>query len=146
MPTQSFYGIQLTGDNTAGRILRALRLTFLDGVGATISPYTEQWWNGDVIGQVTNLAKSASSGGFSLSADGKTLTILSTSISGDALVAMGTIYTNNFGVAITSVTLDISAGGISVRLGADNDQAFLDLTAVKSGGHVQIVIWYITSA
>ena len=138
----------IKGDGTAGRVERLLNLEILNGTNAsTVKCQTYNQWNGDVVAQADNIPKGGSSGAFSLSADGKTLIIADSAISGDTIaVLIAHIVINQ---TTTAFNVDVSVlSGIRLQFTTDPNGSDIDLASIidTGGGTIYIHILYITSA
>lgn len=139
-------GHPLGGDGTAGRVLRNIRLNIENGTNATTLKCTViSVWNGDAIAETDNIAKNATTGDFSLAANGATLTIEASGLTGNAVMAFGVIFYNASG---TDVVVKITAPSNDIALVLYNSTtgALLDLTTLVDTGNLYFHILYITSA
>jgi len=133
----------LKGDGTAGRVLRQSKLLIEDGTNAnTIKCTLTSTWNGDVLAVVDNIAKGATTGGYTLNATGYLLTITNTIITGDAVALLfAGILVTSYNEALT-INYSMSGGLIlnfATLLGADRD-----LTTYTGVCYVNLV--YVTTA
>ena len=96
----------ILGDGTAGRVLRSSTLKVENGTtGNTLKCTLTSRWNGDAISATDDIAKSATTGDFSLNVNGAQLTIEASGLSGNVIAVLASqIYAN----ASTTV-FDISA-------------------------------------
>lgn len=137
---------QLLGDGTAGRVLRVLRLRIIDGTNAdTIKPLTTSFFNGDAVAAEDNLGKSGDTGNFTLSADGSTVIIQDSGLSGSAVGLFSFVLTFND----VGTVLQIGGGtngGLSINFFAGAAGATFDLTTISAGKTLDVVIGYLTDA
>ena len=94
-----------------------------------------------------NVAKNATTGDFSLSADGKTLTIEASGLTGNCVMAHGQVRYNTSTVAYNA-NIYTSGNDIVIWLSSVTAGTAPDLTAVLDAGTVLVFlhILYITSA
>lgn len=136
----------LSGDTTAGRVLRQFIVYISNGTNAsTLKCWFTNRWNGDAIGETDNVAKNATTGPFTLSANGGALTIEASGLSGNVVMAFGFHPYNSSG---TAIVWQIYAYGNDIRLEITNATtgAALDLTTLVDTGDLQAEVLYITSA
>jgi hypothetical protein len=133
----------LVGDATAGRVLRIVLLTIEDGTNAnTIKCTLDTVWNGDIITITDNIAKDATTGDWSLSATGETLTIEASGLSGNCIGAIGVLKHCGTGNYLGDADPTANDINVSVR----NLDTAQDLTALVQDGEIWINIFYITDA
>jgi hypothetical protein len=132
---------------TAKAVLRTSSITMKDGTtGVSLKCTLGTTWNGDVIAEVDDIAKSDSGSGFTLSADGTTLTIEAASLSGSTFyVLQTTFWWNDTGTDYAS-RVSFSAAGIILKLTARGSSTALDLTTIMDSGDISLFITYITNA
>lgn len=141
------YGSQamVLGDTTAGRVLRMMFVTMIDGTtGVSVKAKTLQEWNGDVIDYEDNLAKGGSTTSFELSAAGDIFTIKGTVLSGTplgAMVFLRSTPTTDLVTVVGSMSSDDIV--ITPQNGAGVTQ---DWTDIVDSGTVGIGVLYITDA
>ena len=138
----------ILGDATAGRVLRQIYVNIEDGTDAnTIKATTGSKWNGDANAVVDNIAKGATTGVWSLSANGAILILLNTGVSGDAVAIFADkISYNDTGTALPILVTAIS-GGLSFTFLNATTGAVVDLTTYLTAGKLfQLYITYLTSA
>ena len=136
----------LEGDGTAGRVLRKVQLQIEDGTNAnTLSCELDNRWNGDDIAATDNIAKNATTGNFTLSADGKSLTVEAAGLSGNVLTAIGFCRSN---ASAVSLDWDVRASGNDIIIsGRQNGTAAAqDLTSLVDTGAMYLEIRYMTDA
>jgi len=136
----------ISGDGTAGRILRGIYLAMEDGTNAnTLKCSVTSFWNGDNIAVTDNIAKDTTTGHFRLDSTGKFFYIKNTGLSGNCVYAIGVLARNQTG---TAATCDVypSANDIVVRLRNNTTDAALDFTILVDSGFIRIYIFYITDA
>lgn len=136
----------LLGDGTAGRKRRVSRLFIKDGTNsATLKCQVVNRWNGDAIAETDNIAKGATTGNFTLSADGQTLTIKASGLSGNVVCCEGFMYYN-------ACTIDVlpdvypSGNDIVINIFTTPQGSAQDITSLANGGFIYIYIPYITDA
>ena len=136
----------LLGDGVAGRVLRHSYFYIRDGTNAdTIQCRLVSWWNGDAISWTDNIAKGATTGNFTLSSDGKILTIENSGLSGTVIDAWGILARNETG---TAVCLHVNPTGSDIQLYTSTIDTGVrqDLTALVAPDDLLIFIHYITDA
>lgn len=134
------------GDGTAGRILRLIELYITDGSNvATLKCQVVDKWNGDVIGITDNITKGVTTGHFTLSADGKSLTIEASGLTGNSLGALGFLNYNSTGTDYRMYVL-ASAGNIAMNVKNPITGANQDITTVVDTGFIYVIILYVTDA
>ena len=141
----------LTGDATAGRIIRRLYLTIKDGTDANTIECTVEGsafgWNGDAIGATNNIIKNGTTGDFTLNAAGTDLYIEASGLTGNCVdVIACNIARNETGTPCElrchGSTNDIHLTFTDLATGAD-----IDLTALMTGtDQLNSQITYITDA
>jgi hypothetical protein len=138
----------IAGDGTAGRVLRIAQLSIADGTAAnTLTCSLSSVFNGDIISETDNIAKNATTGNFSLSADGTALTIQSAGLAGEAIAVLAAAITyDNSGITTLRERVYAGATNIVVLLGIDTAAGFVDLTTIAADHQWYIVITYLTSA
>lgn len=136
----------IIGDSS-GRVLRQVQLTIDDGTNAnTLKCTVASLWNGDTIGVTDNVAKGATTGDFTLDANGEYLIVETAGLSGNVLMAQGILSINPGG---TAATLDCFATANDIKLALRDNAAstLLDLTAlVDVGAPIEVYILYLTDA
>jgi hypothetical protein len=137
---------ELSGDGTRGRILRESELTLADGTGAdTLKCTLASVWNGDAIAETDNVAKGATTGNFTLSADGTTLTVEAAGLSGNCVMSFPAKSFNSAGPFL-DCDVRAATNDIQVILRNPTSGAGQDLCGHVDNGTVKILILYITSA
>lgn len=136
----------LGADGTAGRIPRGIYLKIEDGTNAnTLKCTVISTWNGDAIGLTNNIPKGGGAGNFSLSADGKTLTIEASGLTGNAVFAMGNVTVNN-GVTEVIARPRAESNDIVIKLRTPINHADQDITDLVDAGYIYVDLYYITDA
>jgi len=137
----------IKGDGTAGRVLRQIKTTIANGTtGVSLKCKTETLWSGDVNAEQDNITKNATTGVWSLSADGLTLTLLNTGISGDAVAVLAfNLFSNASGMALNPAVYK-SATGIAMEMTHTTTGAYQDLTTLVDTGIMVLFVTYVTSA
>lgn len=136
----------LAGDSIAGRKLRASYLRIDNGTNAeTLKCTVGSRWNGNTIAETDNIAKNATTGDFSLSADGKKLTIKASGLTGNALHSLGSVSRN---LCTTDLTILAKAAANDIEIEVYNTSAGanLDLTVLVDTGLIEVEILYVTDA
>jgi len=138
-------GEPLEVDGTAGRIIRRVWLSIDDGTNAaTLKCALTSRWNGDTIGETDNVAKDATTGNFTLDANGLALKVEASGLTGNAVMAFGVISHNVTGL-----------DGLTVLCNADTNDLYIltrdggvnqDLTTLVDTGKIYVEILYITDA
>ena len=134
------------GDGTAGRILRKLMIKIEDGTNAnTLKCTVTSRWNGDTIAVTDNIAKNATTGDFHLTVDGIELRIESTGLTGNCVMAIGSLIQNSSGTYYTG-QCNMESNSIKMYVQAI-DGGWGNLTAIVDvPGVLYFDILYITSA
>ena len=136
----------IEGDGTAGRILRQVDVAIQNGTDDfTLKCKIDSLWNGDTIGNTDNIGKGATVGDFSLSANGETLTIEASGLTGNCVMAFGIIATNASGTGLTPVVYS-SGNDIVIWLRHSTTGANQDITNLADTGDINISALYLTSA
>lgn len=136
----------ILGDTTAGRKLRQIQLLLEDGTNvATLKVTVSSLWNGDAIGVTDNVAKNATTGDFTLNLAGSQIDINTSGLTGDCVMAQGSLSQNVSGTALCD---NIYNSGTGIRLIATNATtgAALDMTTLVNTGTMTFNILYLTSA
>ena len=131
------------GDATAGRTLRGSRIQIKNGSNAaTLKCTVDSRWNGESIAEVDNIAKGATTGGFTLNAGGDTLIIEAAGLTGNVVYAFCILQYN---VSGTDLTIEAIAYINDIKLGAYNSKtgAVLDMTILVDTGQMNIDIFHI---
>uniref|UniRef100_A0A6M3JRF0 Putative tail protein n=1 Tax=viral metagenome TaxID=1070528 RepID=A0A6M3JRF0_9ZZZZ len=140
---------EIEGDGTNGRVLRSILLQIYDGTNAnTVKAATGIIWNGDSIGLTDNISKGATTGDFTLSADGSTLTIEASGLTGNCIAVLGADNSyNSSNSTIETIQYDMVSNDIRLIFYTDNAGNVLDLTAALSGVEIiTVYILYLTSS
>jgi len=136
----------ILGDATPGRLLRALQLKVADGTNdQTLKCTVYNKWNGDAISATDNVAKSATTGHFKLSADGTQLTITNSGLTGSAQYANSNLKTNATTTEFIASTAKIP-DGILIEVQGLSDGTSKDITTLVDVGDFRLDILYITDA
>jgi hypothetical protein len=136
----------LLADTTPGRVLREMLFAIDNGTNPnTLYCFSNARWNHTPIAVVDNIAKGATTGGFTLSADGTVLTITTDLLEGNVIMAIASIYRNVCNTIVTAV-LNHSSNTILIRLSNAASGAILDLTALVDTGPTYLTVLYITDA
>ncbi len=134
------------GGDAAGRSLRLCRLIIDNGSNAnTLKCTFTNRWNGDGIVETDNIAKGATTGGWTLSANGETLTIENSELSGDALFATGKINYNMSGVHLTH-GMYANVNNIDISVYTSGTGAANDFTVLVDTGEMHFDVIYLTDA
>ncbi len=140
----------IAGDGTAGRILRRVYINIVDGTNVnTLKCNVGSRWNGDTIGVTDNIIKNATTGDFTLNAAGTLLTIEATGLTGNVLMAIGSM---SYNVSTSSLFIGCrnSLNDIVVEFMLNADGVAQDITALVDAagatGQMIIEILYVTNA
>ena len=135
----------ISGDGTAGRLLRVSRLTIEDATQASkIKCTLANIFNGDAISAENNLAKSGDTGSFNLDSTGSQVHIESGGITGSAThVLMANIVDNGSGNIIYCKP-SIVSNGITLEFQLNDSSAYV-LTSAVDTGTIIIDIIYLTT-
>jgi|TARA_R100001530_G_scaffold101375_1_gene70497 hypothetical protein len=145
---KDYADLSLAVDGTTGRILRTFAVIIRDGTNAsTLKVSTSSQFNGDTISVVDNVAKSATTSGFTLNAGGTQLTIEASIMSGDTLAVLGNyIGLNDTGTVITTdvqvISNDIQIGFRDASAGTQLDSTSI----IDTSKSLNVFISYITDA
>jgi len=134
------------GDGTAGRIRRQIKLLIANGTNAsTLKCTIIARWNGDTIAETDNIAKDATTGNFTLDANGKVLLVEASGLAGNCVSAFGFITRNASG---TDLNAEIFAISNDIRIAVFNStaDASLDMTVLVDTGAICAEILYVTDA
>ena len=136
--------VALLGDGTAGRVLRRLYLLVEDGTNAnTIKCTISSEWNGDADGPTDNCALGATTGNFTLNAGGTNLIIEAAALSGNVIMAIGSVGFNATGLAI-SVRVTAATNDISIWV--SKTTGWTDMAVLTDTGAFGLQILYLTDA
>jgi len=136
----------LKTDGTAGRVFRMSYFSLLDGTNAnTLKCELSDRFNGDVIAQTDNITKNATTGAFTLSADGKTLHILHSALSGEVQALWTQITTKNMSQSITILVANTDSD-IHIEIRNSTTGVSYDMTTLVDDGYLLFYIYYITNA
>jgi len=136
----------LLADGIAGRVLRFSELYIHNGTDdTTLKCQLLDHWNGDAIAETDNIAKGATTGDFSFSADGKLLTIEASGLSGNALAVFGTIYFNYTFAPVNSYAC-CSANDILISIYDHTAGDYINIEELVNTGSVYLSLLYITDA
>ena len=136
----------ILGDATKGRNMRIFKLWIQNGTnGVSLKCKTDQEWNGDVIGEVDDIIKDATTGDWTLDADGKNLKIEAALLSGNVVGAMATMAAN---LSQTDLTIWARNNANDIVVGVYNTSAgdLMDMTTLVDTGPIIMQILYITDA
>jgi len=136
----------IQGDSTTNRVLRQIEFIVTDGTNAsTLKCTVVSLWNGDTIAETDNVAKGATTGNFTLSADGSTLTIEAAGLSGSVVMAHGNkVY--NAGGPILDVDVKAGTNDIQIVFRNPTTGTGQDVTAHVDKGLMILYILYLTVA
>jgi len=136
----------IRGDGTANRYLRSIYLVVDNGSNAdTLKCTVGSRFNGDTIAETDNIAKEATTGNFTLSANGQVLTIEAAGLTGNVLFAIGVCHLNETGVDVTTYAKALS-NDIRMILYATTNGGGQDLTALVDTSALYFDILYLTDA
>ena len=137
----------ISGDGTAGRVLRRSRLVIDDGTNATTLKCTlTSLWNGDAISVTDNIALNATTGNFTLDAAGNILDIEAAGLSGNCITTLGgNIYSNTSNVPLHLYTRG-SSNKLRVIVTHAQTGGSQVLTTLVDTGSFDIDLTYLTDA
>jgi len=136
----------LGADGTAGRIPRGIVLKIDNGTNAeTLKCTVIDLWNGDAIAETDNITKDATTGNFSLNADGTQLRIKASGLTGNVVFVMGILHQNASGADLTGSVSRIS-NEILIMLPHSTTAVHQDITTLVDTGKMYLTIFYITDA
>jgi hypothetical protein len=136
----------ILGDATEGRNLQIAELVIADGTNAnTLKCTLYDRWNSQNIATTDNIAKDSTTGHFTLSADGKLLTIEATGLKGNCLAAIGSLMRGWCNVHVTCY-LYATSNDITIQLLDMLTGAIQDITVLVDTGSPRINIAFITDA
>lgn len=136
----------IKGDGTAGRVLRISHIIIDNGTtGVGLKCTTTSVWNGDANSEQDNIAKGATTGVWTLSANGTSLTLLNTGLQGDCVAVLGYFFVDQrCGTDITFVAL--ASSGLFLICRQALGGVGLDLTTLVDTGVIAFYVVYLTSA
>lgn len=136
---------EINGDGVNGRVLRYSILTIADGTNpATLDCELVSLWNGDSDGPTNNVAKGATTGNYTLDGVGVVLKVEAAGLSGNCIMAIGTIGLNISGVA--GLTAYVTGLGNDIQIEMYNEAGIAqDLTTLVDTGTIKAMILYLTS-
>lgn len=127
-------------------VLRSFRLSVLDGTNAnTLKIRMEQNWNSSDEADTNNVSKGATTGNYTLSADGEDLTIESGALDGTVVGFLTSAMQVNESGTYYTFNAQESSGELMVRL-IDNSGTRADWTSVVDSGTIRGTIIYVTSS
>ena len=133
-------------DGVAGRVLRFAYFYIRNGTNInTIQCRLVSWWNGDNIDWTDNIAKSATTGHFTLASTGKLLTIENAGLSGAIVHTWGILVRNETGTAV-KIAVCPAAADIQMYASLSDTGVQQDLTALVETDDLLIYLGYITDA
>jgi len=135
----------IKGDKTAGRVLRISRISILNGTDPnTIKCSSANMWNGDTAAAQDNIVKNATTGNWSLNADGSILTLLNAALSGSIIAILATNIDYNASGVDFNILRSFSLG---ITLDFRNNSAVnQDLTTLVDTGGLYVFVTYLTAA
>ena len=137
---------ELLADGTPGRVFRAALLFVQNGGDdQTVKCTLTSTWNGDNIAVTNNIAKGATTGDFKLAADGKTLYVMATGLSGDVKYAGLACVASGAGVDVR-VRVIPKNGDIKIVVYEALAITQLDITTLVDTGPFYFDLIYITDA
>jgi len=143
---QENFDYVLKSDGTTGRVIRFAQLTIADGTGAnTIKCTLANRWNAAGIAETDNIEKGTTTGSYSLSANGYTLTIEAAGLEGNVVGAFGFLNQNDI-AAVDAADVYATSNDITIVL--YDGTANLDFTNAcgTSNPAWKIGIVYVTDA
>ena len=139
-------GAGILGDGTAGRVLRAMFIVIEDGTNVdTIKVRCGILWNGHVVAQQDNIVKGATTGVFSLSANGSQLHLEVAALGVNVLSAISQLKVNPTNIQFRAPAR-VSSSRIRLEFTGTNSGAAQDMTAVWGSGELIVDVLYITDA
>jgi len=136
----------LLGDGTNGRILRQIQMDIADGTNAaTLTCNTIDQWNGNANNYTNNIAKGATTGIWTLSADGSTLTLESGGLSGNCIAVIAANIWKNESTANIVFLYMAYFNGIFLQFFNATTGAVVDLTTLVNTGSIKLVVTYLTA-
>ena len=135
----------IKGGTTSGRNLRTIALTIDDATEASKLKCTvENKFNGDTIAVTDNIVKDATTGNFTLSADGSNLTIEAAGLTSSVVAVISiSVYNNNSNTALDVYGAGVMSDISTIYYGAGDGDA-KDLTTLVDTGALCVLITYIT--
>ncbi len=140
----------LLGDGTAGRKLKAHTIRIQNGTNAATIKVdglvTGLEFNGDILAQENNLAKSGDTGNFALNADGSILNIQVSGLTGNVVGVLNSPIGYNY--SATAVTANIGsdgANGYNLTFQNAATGAAVDLTTLVDTGSIYVQPIYVTA-
>lgn len=131
--------------DASGRQFRQSYLLIADGTNAnTLKCTLSSLFNGDSIAVTDNISKGGTTGNYSLNAGGTQLTIEASGLTGNAVMAQGTIRYDESNT--TNPTLGCYASGNDILVSVFSAAVEQDLTALVDLGAIHINILYLTDA
>jgi len=135
----------LKTDGTGGRVLRYGFLKIEEGTNPnTLKCTFSSWWNADTIAETDNIAKGATTGAFTLNANGQILEIENTGLSGIVKMAMGSLARNDSSASFNA-GVDNYDNNIRVVLTSDPG-GNIDITSLTITTYIDIRVLYMTDA
>jgi hypothetical protein len=137
----------IAGDSTAGRSLRMSTFSLGDGGDAGTVDFTAgtSIFNGDTWSSLDNLADGASSGAYSLHANGDIVTISADSLTGAAVAVLHAYVDKNTSGTIVNVQGSVSSGDIVLQfLNATSGADIVLKTLSDAAEELKINIIYVT--
>lgn len=123
---------------------RVGRLTIANGTqAATLKCTFTNLWNGPDIATTDNIAKGATTGGFTLNVNGAILTVDAVPLALFSYLALASLHRNNCNIDLTIAILAV-AGGIQISLRVNPGGAAQDITSLVDQGAITLNILYIT--
>ena len=137
----------ISGDGTAGRVLRSSKLTVDDGSNAnTLKCTFASTFNGDTIAETDNVAKGATTGDFTLDADGKTAKIEAAGLSGNVIGILAVWIQNNLSTTNLNINTAVSSNDIQWSVEDADVGTAIDQTTLVDTGAYRIIFTYLTDA
>jgi len=138
----------ISGDGTAGRVLRVSQLVIDNGTNAsTLKCTLVSKWNGDAISVVDNIAKGATTGTYwTLDADGKILTIEASGLSGNMVAVLSTRVHSNLTTTNLTIEATVLSNDIILCVQDADVGTNIDMTGIVDIGLFYVELTYITDA
>jgi len=132
------------GASTITTHFRSSWISLKNGTNAnTLKCQVGSRYNGDNITETDNIAKGATTGNFTLSADGYNLKIEAAGLTGNAYYAMGMIFNNNSGTDL-EVSFSAFVNDVALIVRTAGSTTPLDLTVLVDTGDMHFDFFYLT--
>lgn len=137
-------GSSVRAGGGSNKHLRVLYGSIKNGTNAnTLKCETVGGWQGDAIAETDNIAKNATTGDFTLNADGTELKIENSGLTDYVRIAWGDMYLNDTGTNVL-FQVDHSGGDLRIRTRQLAAAALHDITSLVDSGDIYFMVYYIT--